>query len=49
MYDRVEQLNASELAVLVERVRGYPEVPTAPYSDTDITRRSIEALLRQRS
>ena len=47
MYDRVEQLG--DLDALMTRVRAYPEVPMAPYSDNATIRRSIEALLRQRS
>lgn len=47
MYDRVEQI--AGLDALLTRVRAYPEVPMAPYSDNATIRRSIEALLRQRS
>ncbi len=47
MYDRFEKLVGDDLAALVSRVRDYPEVPTAPYSDTPHLRRSIEHLLRE--
>lgn len=47
MYDRVQLL--ADLDALLERVRAYPEVPVTPYNDGATIRRSIEALLRQRS
>ena len=46
MYDRVERL--ADLDAVLARVRDYPDVPTAPYAETEVTRRSIEALLRRR-
>ena len=33
----------------LERVRAFPPVPVAPHADSEITRASIEQLLRQRS
>jgi hypothetical protein len=33
----------------IEKVRAYPQVPTAPYSDTPLLRQTIEQLLRARS
>jgi len=48
-YERMERLAAEEIDALVERARDYPQVPTAPYSESPTIRRSIEALLRQRS
>jgi hemerythrin HHE cation binding domain-containing protein len=46
-YDRFEQLAGADLAALTARVREYPEVPTAPYTDSPILRRSIAQLLRE--
>ena len=47
MYDRVQQLAGFD--AILSRASSYPEVPTAPYSESPTVRRSIEALLRQRS
>jgi hypothetical protein len=47
MYDRVQEL--PDFDAIRSRVISYPEVPTAPYSDNATIRRSIEALLEQRS
>ena len=47
MYDRVQQL--ADLEATLARVRDYPPVPMAPYNDNATIRRSIEALLKQRS
>lgn len=47
LYEDIEQLTGSELEELVSRVRAYPQVPLAPYTDTPLLRRSIEQLLRE--
>ena len=47
-YERFESLVGSDLAEIDQRVRNYPQVPTAPYSDTPHLRRSIEHLLKAR-
>ena len=46
-YQRMERLAGDEVEALTARVRAYPEVRTAPYTDTPILRRSIETLLRE--
>lgn len=46
MYDVVERLVGEGLPEILERVRAYPEVPMARYSDTPILRASIEKLVR---
>jgi hypothetical protein len=46
-YERMEELAGHEVEELTARVREYPEVRTAPYTDTPILRRSIETLMRQ--
>ncbi|HEX9161256.1 MAG TPA: hemerythrin domain-containing protein [Thermoanaerobaculia bacterium] len=46
-YDRMEALAEGEIDALVERARAYPQVPTAPYTDTPFLRRTIDQLLRQ--
>jgi hypothetical protein len=48
MYERFEALAGSDLDAIETRVREYPAVPTAPYSDTPHLRRSIEHLLKAR-
>ncbi len=47
LYEIFEDAAGEELAGLMKRVRGYPQVPMAPYSDTPLLRRSIEQLLRE--
>src|SRR5262249_32675711 len=42
LYEQIED------ADLLEQVRAYPPVRVAPHADTDITRSSIEELLRNR-
>ena len=46
MYERCEQIAGDQLEELIARVRAYPQVPLAPYTDTPLLRRSIEQLLR---
>ena len=48
MYEIVEQLPGVDAAALAERVRAYPEVPTAPYCESETIRSAIERLLRER-
>lgn len=47
MYERFEQLAGEELDELIARVREYPQVRLAPYTDTPLLRRTIEQLLRE--
>lgn len=46
LYEIFETATGQELASLMEKVRTYPEVPMAPYSDTPLLREAIEKLLR---
>jgi hemerythrin HHE cation binding domain-containing protein len=46
-YDRLEQLAGHDLQDIVARARAYPEVPTAPFTDSPILRSSIAQLLRE--
>ena len=46
-YEVVEQLAAEELSSLMEKVRAFPPVRVAPHADTEVTRWSIEELVRQ--
>lgn len=45
-YEVVEELTGEEISALMERVRALPPIPLAPHFDTEVTRRSIEELLR---
>jgi hemerythrin superfamily protein len=47
LYEVFEEATGEELGSLMERVRSYPQVPVAPYSDTPHLRRSLEQLLRE--
>ena len=47
LYEVFEEATGDELAALMEKVRAYPEVSVAPYSDTPHLRRSTEHLLRE--
>ena len=47
-YDFVEQLPGLDRDTMMERVRAYAEVQTAPYTDSELLRRTIERLLRAR-
>lgn len=47
LYEIFEEATGAELAALMEKVRAYPEVPMAPYSDTPLLREAIEKLLRE--
>ncbi|MGA7616101.1 MAG: hemerythrin domain-containing protein [Thermoanaerobaculia bacterium] len=47
LYERMEELAADELGNLVEKIRNTPPVRLAPHMDTEITRSSIEQLLRE--
>jgi hypothetical protein len=46
LYDVIEAIAADELPSLMQRVHAIPEIPLAPYADTEITRGTIEKLLR---
>jgi hypothetical protein len=47
LYEIFEEASGAELAALMEKVRGYPEVPVAPYSDTPLLRETIDRLLQE--
>lgn len=47
MYHVVEDLTGEELGGIVHRIRAYPPVRTAPYSDSTILRDAIERLRRE--
>ncbi len=46
-YDDVERLLGDEMPAILARVRDYPPVPLAKHADTEVTRRSIEKLIRE--
>ncbi|HEY0592020.1 MAG TPA: hemerythrin domain-containing protein [Thermoanaerobaculia bacterium] len=47
LYEIFEEATGEELDALMEKVRAYPEVPMAPYSDTPLLREATEKLLRE--
>lgn len=47
MYERVEQLAGEDLEKMLAQLRKFPEIPTAPYSDSPILRKSIAHLLQE--
>jgi hypothetical protein len=48
LYERVAELVGPEFQEsLMARIRDFPEIPTAPYSDSPILRQTIEQLLRE--
>lgn len=47
LYERVAQIASDNLEDLMARINAFPEIPTAPHSDTPILRQSIEQLLRE--
>ena len=47
LYEAVETIAGEELSALMARVRATPPVALAPHVDTEITRRSIEQLIRE--
>jgi hypothetical protein len=47
LYRHVETLAAGDLPKLLESVEAFPQIPVAPYSDTELLRRSTEQLVRE--
>jgi hemerythrin superfamily protein len=47
LYERVEQLAGDDLESMLEHIQAFPEIPTAPHSDTPILRQTIAQLLRE--
>jgi hypothetical protein len=47
LYEKVARVAERELPHLMDRVQAFPDVPTAPHSDTPILRQSIAHLLRE--
>ena len=47
IYQHVETLAAGALGDLIASVEAFPQIPVAPYSDTEILRNSTEQLLRE--
>ena len=46
-YEDVEEIVGDELPAILARLREVPQVRLAPHVDTDVTRRSIEQLVRE--
>jgi len=46
-YEDVEEIIGAELPAILARVREVPQVRLAPHADTEVTRRSIEQLVRE--
>ena len=47
LYEAVEAIAGEDLAALMTRVRETKPVALAPHADTEITRKSIEQLIRE--
>jgi hemerythrin superfamily protein len=47
VYELVEEMTGEKLSALMENVRAYPPVALAPHADSEVTRRSIEQLVRE--
>ncbi|HVS33910.1 MAG TPA: hemerythrin domain-containing protein [Thermoanaerobaculia bacterium] len=47
LYEAVEAIAGADISALMTRVRATPPVALAPHADTEVTRRSIEQLVRE--